>query len=74
MTDNVIQLFPADDFKVVCDNAQEQIRCGMILGYDDEGHLIAYGGGLLDGKAPVAKDWLWLTEQFKLNLLRGDYA
>jgi len=71
--DNIVSIYPANDFKTVCDNAASGLTCGIILGYDDENNLIAYGGGMVDGKQPAAKDWLWILEEFKHHLMSGDY-
>ena len=73
MGNNVVNIFPANDFKVVTDAAAEEIACGLIIGYDSEGNLVVYGGGMLDGKEPVSKDWLWFVETFKSKLIAGDY-
>jgi hypothetical protein len=70
----IVSIFPANDFKVVADNAKKEIEIGLIIGYDHEGNLLCYGGGLLDGKQPIAKDWLWMTETFKTKLINGDFA
>lgn len=71
---NVVDIFPANDFKVVAENAAKEITHGIVIGYDNEGRLIVFAGGLDDGRQPVAKDWLWIIEQFKTKLLRGDYV
>lgn len=70
---NVVNIYPANDFKVVCDEAAKEITCGIIIGYDNENLVLTYCGGLIDGKQPVAKDWLWLIEEFKHHLMSGDY-
>ena len=70
---NVEHIFPADDFFVVLDNAKT-IDIGIVIGYSEDGQLLVYGGGLLDGKRPTAKDWLWMVETFKQKLIAGDYA
>jgi hypothetical protein len=74
MTGKVESIFPANDFKVIADNAAEEIEVGLIVGYDADGALCVYGGGLLNGKQPTAKDWLWMIEAFKRKLLAGDYT
>ncbi len=74
MTDNVKYIFPADDPNVMLENAKDEIECGLVLGYDHEGHLVAWGGGTSSGRRPVHKDWLWLLETFKNKMLNGDYA
>ena len=70
----VKSIFPANDFKVVADNASKEIEVGIVIGYDKEGELCVFGGGLLDHRQPVAKDWLWMVEAFKLKLIDGDYS
>ena len=71
---NVIDIFPANDFKVVAESAAKELQSGIIIGYDKEGRLSVFGGGLIDGKHPVCKDWLWMIESFKTKLLNGDYS
>ena len=73
MMSKVVSIFPANDFAVVCDGAKKELEIGIIIGYTKEGTLEVFGGGLLDGKQPVAKDWLWLVETFKSKLINGDY-
>lgn len=50
MADNVQKLFPCDEFAYVVEQASKDIEVGLILGYDAEGHLQVYGGGLIDDK------------------------
>lgn len=70
----IAQIFPADNFKSVCDNAGKEIEFGIIIGWDkDLGELTVFGGGTDDGRRPASKDWLWLVEVFKARLLAGDY-
>jgi hypothetical protein len=69
----VIDIFPANDFKVVCENASKDIKCGLIIGYDENNEPVAFGGGLLNKKQPVSKDWLWIVTEFKHKLLNGDF-
>ena len=71
---NIENIFPANDFNIVAENASKEIVVGLILGYSDNGELLVYGGGLLDKKQPVCKDWLWMVETFKHKLIRGDYS
>lgn len=71
--DKVVSIFPADNFSVAAKNAAEELVVGMIIGYDKDGDLLVYGGGLLDGKRPVSKDWLWMAATFKAKLIAGDY-
>ncbi len=69
----VEQLFPADDFCTVLENAGKEIESGLVIGYDKDGTLAFYGGGLLSGGAPVAKDFLWMVEAFRTELLAGNF-
>ena len=71
---NFKSIYPADNFKHVLNNAGEDLECGIIIGYDENGVMQVYGGGLIDGKRPVCKDWLWLVESFKSKLINGDYS
>lgn len=70
----VLDIFPANNFKVVCNEAAKTLHVGLILGYDENGDLCVFGGGMTQGRQPVARDWLWLVEAFKHNLIRGEYA
>ena len=67
---NVTNIFPANDFNVVAENASKELESGIIIGYDQDGCL----SGLIDGKQPVCKDWLWMVESFKQKLINGDYS
>lgn len=71
---NVESIYPSNDFEHVCDNAAEQMECGIIIGYNKDGELTVYGGGLIDGRQPLCKDWLWMVSAFKQKLLNGDYS
>lgn len=70
----VSSIFPANDFNNVLENAKGEIECGLIIGYDEDGVMQVYGGGLLDGKQPLCKDWLWMVQAFTKKLLDGDYS
>lgn len=70
----IINIFPANDFSVVAKNAAAEIEAGIIIGYDKDGYLCVFGGGLIDRKQPVCKDWLWMVETFKNKLINGNYA
>lgn len=70
---NIEQIFPANDFKVVLENAKADAAMGLILGLDEDGYPVMYAGGLINGRQPVAKDWLWLIEDFKRDLMAGVY-
>lgn len=71
---SVTNLRPSDDMKTVLTNAGDVIEVGIVIGYDANGHLQVFGGGVLDHKQPVAKDWLFMVEAFKHGLLSGDYT
>ena len=70
---NITSIMPANDFSHVAESAKKEISCGLILGYDKEGFLCIYGGGLIDGKQPTCKDWLWLIRSFENNLIQGNH-
>lgn len=70
----VTEIFPANDFDNVMDKAKENYSAAIIIGYDESGHLDVRGGGMIDGKQPVMKDWLFMIESFKHKLLKGDYC
>jgi len=71
--DNVTPLRPTDSFAHVADCAKRDVVVGVIIGYSEGGELLAYGGGMLDGREPTQKDWLWMTQTFSHKLIRGDY-
>ncbi|MFW0778398.1 MAG: hypothetical protein ACN2B6_11855 [Rickettsiales bacterium] len=67
-------IFPADDFEHVLKQAGQELEFGIIIGWDKEdGEFSAFAGGTDNGRRPVAKDWLWLVEEFKHKLISGDY-
>lgn len=70
---NIESIFPANDFRIVSKNAADDIEVGIIIGYSSDGELCIYGGGMIDGRQPVARDWLWAVETFKQKLINGDY-
>jgi len=70
---NVVPFFPANDFKAVAETAAKELTTGLIIGYAADGEMLVFAGGLLDGKQPVCKDWLWLVENFKTKMIAGDY-
>lgn len=70
---SVTSIYPANDFTVVAENAAKEIEVGIIIGYNADGELTVYGGGMLDGRQPVCKDWLWMVELFKTKMLNGDF-
>ncbi len=70
----VENIFPANDFKIVAEEAGKEIKTGLIIGYDESGQLTIFGGGMLDGRRPKASDWLWMVETFKTKLVKGDYS
>ena len=45
--DNVVNIFPANDFEVVAKNASKSLESGIIIGYDKDGYLEVYVGGLI---------------------------
>lgn len=71
---NVTSIFPANNFRVVADSAANEIDVGIIIGYNKDGILSVFGGGLLYGRQPTCKDWLWMIETFKQKLIAGDYC
>lgn len=74
MTDNVHQLIPCNDFNNVLESAKDELESGLVVGYDSNGIMKVYGGGLINGKQPVAKDFLWLAATFQQKILNGDYS
>lgn len=70
----VENIYPANEFKTVLENAGKEMECGIVIGYDNEGVLCVFGGGLIDGRQPVCKDWLWMVQSFSKKLLDGDYS
>lgn len=70
----VKNIFPANDFDHVMEQAKGEYEYAIIIGYDKEGYLDVRAGGLNSGRQPTAKDWLFAVEQFKRKLLSGDYS
>ncbi len=70
----VESIFPANDFNHVMDCAKGRYESAIILGYDNNGVLDVRAGGLIDGKQPKVKDWLFMIEVFKSKLINGDYS
>lgn len=70
----VSSIFPANDFDHVMDCAKRNYESALIIGYDKNGCLDVRGGGLISGKQPTVKDWLFMIESFKLKLVNGDYC
>ena len=71
--ENVRSILPANDFKIVASRAAKEISAGIIIGYSEGGEICTFGGGLLNGRQPISKDWLWMVEAFKHKLMAGDY-
>lgn len=70
----IVDMYPANNFSVVCDNAAKEVKSGIIIGYDDRGILCVFAGGMLNNEQPTQKDWLWMIETFRHKLLDGDYS
>ena len=70
----VHDIFPANDFSFVAKGEASRLRTGIIIGYNESGEMEGYSGGMIDGRIPTGKDWLWLIESFKAGLINGDYA
>lgn len=71
---NVKNIFPANDFSIVANSAAKEIEVGIIIGHTKDGELSVFGGGMLDGRQPTQKDWLWIVESFKAKMIAGDYC
>ena len=72
---NVTDIFPANKFSTVAENAAREIEVGIVIGFNSNDELCVYGGGLLlNGRQPVSKDFLWMVEKFKSNLIAGHYG
>ncbi len=56
------------------DCAKGSYESALIIGYDKDGLLDVRGGGMISGKQPTLKDWLFMIEAFKLKLMNGDYC
>lgn len=56
------------------DCAKGNYESAMILGYNNDGVLDVRAGGLINGKQPTVKDWLFMVEVFKSKLINGDYS
>lgn len=70
----VESIFPANEFDHVMDCAKGNYESAIIIGYDKDGCLDVRGGGLISGRQPTQKDWLFMIETFKHKMLRGDYC
>ena len=69
----VTNIYPANDFDHVAEKAKGELETGIIIGYDKEGRLTIFSGGLIDGRQPTVKDWLFMIESFKAKMMNGDY-
>ena len=68
MTNVVNILGAAQDPDVVLDEAKGEYESVLVMGWSSEGSLDVRASLNLTNK-----DCLWLVEQFKHNLLHGDY-
>lgn len=71
---NVESIFPSNNFDHVISKAKGVYDSALIIGYNHNGCLEIRGGGMVNGKQPVAKDWLFMIETFKFKLINGDYS
>lgn len=71
---NVESIFPANDFDHVMECAKGDYESALIIGYNSSGALDVRGGGMINGKQPTVKDWLFMIEVFKFKLINGDYS
>ena len=74
MNKKITDIFPANDFDHVTSKAKGNYEAAIIIGYDKNGFLDVRGGGMISGKQPTAKDWLFMIEVFKSKLINGDYS
>lgn len=70
----VESIYPANEFDYVMGAAKDNYEAAIIIGYDKSGRLDVRGGGMINGKQPAAKDWLFMIESFKHKLINGDYS
>lgn len=70
----VSSIYPSNDFDHVMNCAEGKYESALIIGYDKDGKLDVRGGGMISGKQPTIKDWLFMVEAFKLKLMNGDYC
>jgi len=72
---NIISMKPERDFNYILDEAKKDgIESGIVMGYNKDNEFVVMGGGIIDGRQPVSKDWLWMAQSFVRNLLNGEYA
>lgn len=71
---NIENIFPSNEFDYVMDCARDNYESALIIGYDKNGCLDVRGGGMISGRQPTMKDWLFMIEAFKLKLMNGDYC
>ena len=70
---NVVQMFPSDDFRFVADRAAEAVKGGVVIGFDEEGDMHIFRGGLSPNGIPLTDSQiLWMVESFKTMLMNGE--
>ena len=70
---NVERLHPSDSFEYVLEELKPVLECGIVIGYDSDGTLLAAFGGLQDGLRLDHKDVLWMLESYKAYLTSSPY-
>lgn len=70
----VVDIFPSNSMDVVLDNAKGELSCGLIIGYDSDGDLVIFGGGMINGRQPTHSDWNYMIDRFKHGLIGGEYG
>jgi hypothetical protein len=65
---NIVKTVPADSPDTVLEQAKGIYKSVFVIGYTDDGFIDARGSPNLD-----PAQTLYLLEQFKMNILIGDY-
>ncbi|MCP4142238.1 MAG: hypothetical protein GY755_18520 [Chloroflexi bacterium] len=71
---SVASIFPANDFDTVLESARGELECGLVIGYNKDGFLTSFGGGMSGGRQPTAAFWLYMLKQFEIDLMNGVYS
>lgn len=71
---NVTEIFPANDMATVLENSKGEVSCGLVIGYNKDGDLVIFGGGMINGRQPTHSDWNYMIDRFKHGLIGGEYG
>lgn len=71
---SVVSIYPSNDMSVVLENAKKEVSCGLVIGYNEDGDLVIFGGGMINGRQPTHSDWNYMIDRFKHGLIGGEYG